>query len=127
MTSSNDSGTVELVGLRVTAIVGVLPHERVTPQPLRLDINFVRRIDQAAASDDLRFTTNYAEVLALTEQVVINGEFLLLETLVTRVADAILSFDEAIESVTVRVAKLSPPVPQDIETVGVSTVRVRTA
>jgi len=116
---------VELVDLRLDAIVGVLPHERVTPQPLRLDITFARPFADAAASDDLRYTTNYAAVIALAEDIVSAGEFLLLETLVVRVAEAILSFDEAIESVTVRVAKLAPPVPQRIATVGVSTTRSR--
>ena len=116
---------VELVDLRLDAIVGVLPHERVTPQPLRLDITFARPFDDAAAGDDLRFTTNYAAVIALAEDIVMTGEFLLLETLVVRVADAILSFDDAISTVTVRVAKLEPPVPQRIGTVGVSTTRQR--
>ena len=116
---------VELVDLRLDAIVGVLPHERVAPQPLRLDIVFARQFDEAAARDDLRFTTNYAAVIALAEDIVMTGAFLLLETLVVRVADAILSFDVAISSVTVRVAKLEPPVPQHIATVGVSTTRHR--
>ena len=43
----------------------------------------------------------------------------LLETLVHRVAQAILDFDPEITSVTVVVAKLRPPVPEDVATVGV--------
>ncbi len=118
---------VELVDLRLDAIVGVLPHERVTPQPLRLDITFTRPFTLAAASDDLRWTTNYAAVIALAEDIVMAGQFLLLETLVVRVADAVLAFDEAVTSVMVRVAKLEPPVTQRIGTVGVATTRYRSA
>ncbi len=118
---------VELVDLRLDAIVGVLPHERVTPQPLRLDITFTRSFTLAAASDDLRWTTNYAAVIALAEDIVMAGQFLLLETLVVRVADAVLAFDEAVTSVMVRVAKLEPPVTQRIGTVGVATTRYRSA
>jgi dihydroneopterin aldolase len=59
------------------------------------------------------------------EDVVTNGQFILLETLVRRCADAILAYDEAITEVSVRVAKLVPPVPQRVATVGVRTTRTR--
>lgn len=114
------SDVIELRGLRVRAIVGVLPEEREREQPLLVDIDFERPFRDAAVDDDLAATTNYTDVLALAERVVIEGHFLLLETLVHRVAQAVLEFDRAIESVHVRAHKLRPPVPQDIGTVGVS-------
>jgi FolB domain-containing protein len=118
------SDVIELRGLRVCAIVGVLAEEREREQPLLIDIDFERPFRDAAVSDDLAATTNYADVIVVAERIIVEGRFLLLETLVHRVAAAVLEFDRAIESVHVRAHKLRPPVPHDIATVGVScTVR----
>jgi dihydroneopterin aldolase/2-amino-4-hydroxy-6-hydroxymethyldihydropteridine diphosphokinase len=114
------SDVIELRGLRVSAIVGVLPEEREREQPLSIDLDLERPFHDAAVGDDLLATTNYAEVLALVEGVVVEGHFLLLETLVHRVAQAVLDCDLAIESVRVRAHKLRPPVPQDVASVGVA-------
>jgi dihydroneopterin aldolase len=70
-------------------------------------------------------TTNYADVLTLTSRIALEGRFLLLETLATRVANAILDFDNEITSVSVGVRKLQPPVPEDVATVGVRCTRRR--
>jgi FolB domain-containing protein len=114
------SDVIELRGLRVSAIVGVLPEEREREQPLVVDIDFERPFRDAAASDDLLGTTNYAEVLALAQAIIVEGHFLLLETLAHRVAQAVLDFDDAIEWARVRAHKVRPPVPQDVVSIGVS-------
>jgi FolB domain-containing protein len=114
------SDVVELRGLRVSAIVGVLPEEREREQPLVVDIDFERPFREAAASDDLLGTTNYVDVLALAQAVIVEGHFLLLETLAHRVAQAVLDLDHAIQWARVRAHKVRPPVPQDLVSLGVS-------
>ena len=116
------SDVIELRGLRVSAIVGVLPEEREREQPLLVDLDVERPFRDAAARDDLTATTNYADVLSLAQRVIVEGRFSLLETLVHRVAAAVLDVDPAIESVRVRAHKLRPPVPLDVATVGVSCI-----
>jgi dihydroneopterin aldolase len=118
---------VVLEDLRLDVIVGVLDHERTTPQPITISLEFERPFDAAAATDDLSLTTNYAAVLDVVEHIAIDGAFLLLETLVVRVARAVLDFDAAITAVTVSAKKLVPPVPQTIATVGVRTTVTRTS
>jgi dihydroneopterin aldolase len=113
------SDVIELREVRVVAIVGVLAEERERPQPLAFDLDIVRPFEGASINDDLAETTNYAEILALITRVADQGAFLLLETLVYRVAREILAFDEEIESVQVAVRKLRPPVAQDVASVGV--------
>jgi dihydroneopterin aldolase len=113
------SDLIELRELRVSAVVGVLREERERPQPLAFDIDIERPMEEAAMNDDLAETTNYAELLTLTTTVARDGAFLLLETLAYRVARELLAFDDAIDSVTVAVRKLHPPVAEDVATVGV--------
>lgn len=113
------SNLIELRGLRTSAIVGVLAEERDRPQPLEFDIDVERPFEAAALNDDIAETTNYAAVLALSTNVAQEGRFLLLESLAYRVAREILALDDEIESATVAVRKLRPPVREDVATVGV--------
>lgn len=119
------SDVIEIRDLRITTIVGALDHERVTPQVVSLDIDMYRSFDACAVGDDLTQTTNYALVIERCVEVVTSGAFILLETLVRRVADDILAFDPDVSSVAVRVRKVDPPVPQDVATVGAATTRTR--
>lgn len=114
------SDLIELRGLRLRAIVGVLDHERECEQPLVLDLDLERSFEGAAQRDDVAATTNYADVLDLVERVVVEGRFALLETLARRVAQAVLAIDEEIVAVNVRVHKVRPPVSQDLVSAGVS-------
>ena len=110
---------IELRELRCSAVVGVLAEERDRAQPLIFDLDLVRPFEEAAISDDIAETTNYADVLALTTRVATEGRYLLVETLAYRVAYEILALDADIESVTVAVRKIRPPVVEDVASVGV--------
>jgi dihydroneopterin aldolase len=116
---------IELRGLRLSGIVGVLDHERTQPQPLDLDIDVAADLAPAGASDDLADTVNYGELCAVAERVVTTTSFQLLEALAGAIADAMLQVDERIAAVTVSVRKLRPPVAQQLATSGVRIVRPR--
>ncbi len=116
---------IELRGLRLLAVVGVGEGERSSPQPLEVDLDVARPFAAAAASDDVAATTDYAAVVALVERVVAAGEYSLLEALADRVAREVLALDPAVESVTVVVRKLRPPVPSDLASAGARTTRSR--
>jgi 7,8-dihydroneopterin aldolase/epimerase/oxygenase len=116
---------IELRDLRCRVIVGLLEHERENTQPISIDIDIRRSFERAAQSDDVTNTTNYASIITMAERIATEGEFLLLETLVTRIAQAILDFDGAVDAATVAVRKLEPPVPESIGTVGVRTTLTR--
>lgn len=113
---------IELRGLRLTAVVGVLPEERDRPQPLELDLDVETDLSAAGRSDDLADTVDYGGLCALVEQVVVGAGPQLLERLAELVAEAVLGADARIRAVDVAVRKLRPPVPLDLATSG---VRVR--
>jgi dihydroneopterin aldolase len=114
---------IELRGLHLSAIVGVLPHEQAQPQPLELDLDIALDMAAAGASDDLADTVDYGALCATAEQVVVGGRFALLEAMAERVAAVLLAADPRIASVTVAVRKLRPPVPQPLATSGVRITR----
>ena len=116
---------IELRGLRVDAICGVLPHERTTPQPLEIDIDVTADLSAAARSDDLADTIDYGALTAAADAVATTLEPQLLEHLAGRIADAVLAADARVDAVTVAVRKLDPPVPERLATSGVRITRAR--
>lgn len=117
---------IELRGLHVSGIVGVLAHERTQPQPLDIDIDVTLDLARAGASDDLADTVDYGALCALTEQIVGSTTFALLEALADRIAVSLLDTDPRIDGITVSVRKLRPPVAQQLATSGVRITRSRT-
>ena len=84
--SSPDTGPtvtdrIELRGLRVAGICGVLPEERERPQPLEVDLDLVADLSEAGRTDDLAATIDYGRVCADVEQVIAELRPQLLERL----------------------------------------------
>ena len=117
------SDAIELRGLHLAGIVGVLPHEQAQAQPLEIDLDVVLDLAAAAASDALTDTVDYGAVCAAAEHVVSTTSFGLLEALAEAIAAAVLAIDGRIDQVTVAVRKLRPPVPQQLGTSGVRITR----
>lgn len=120
-------GTISLTGLRARGYHGVLDHERATGQTFIVDVQFDLDISQAAASDDVAATVNYAEVAAVVEQIITGEPVNLIETLAVTMADAILAKFASINSVDVTVNKPQAPIPADFSNVAVLVTRDRDA
>lgn len=118
---------IELRGLRLLGRCGALPEETERAQPLEVDLDVVVDLTPAGRSDALADTVDYGRLCAEAERVVTEGHVTLLEHLAARLADAVLAVHPALESATVAVRKLRPPVPQQLATSGVRITRARTA
>lgn len=116
---------IELRGLRLTAVVGVLPEERERAQPLEVDLDVHVDLAAAAASDRLEDTVDYGELCTRCARVATGAAPVLLERLAGLLADSVLDADPRIAAVDVAVRKLRPPVPHDLATSGVRVRRSR--
>lgn len=123
--SATTADRIELRGLRLVGICGLLPEERERPQPLELDLDVYGSLGAAGASDDLGDTVDYGRVCDTVASVVMQLQPKLLEHLADRIAGALLA-DVHISAVTVSVRKLRPPVPHDLGSSGVRIHRDRT-
>lgn len=113
---------IELRGLRVVCVVGVLPEEREREQPLEIDVDLYADLLAAGESDDLADTVNYGTVSQRIEDICIDARAELLERLAHLVAGELANLEGAVAArVTVR--KVRPPVPNDLGTSAVSVTR----
>ncbi|HEY2331542.1 MAG TPA: dihydroneopterin aldolase [Acidimicrobiales bacterium] len=116
---------IELRGLRLSALVGVLPEERERLQPIEIDLDVEADLAVAGRSDDLADTIDYGALCSAVEAQVGAGHVLLLERLAEDLAAVVLAADPRVTAVTVGVRKLRPPVPQPLDTSGVRIRRSR--
>lgn len=117
-------GCVEIRGLRLDGVHGVLEGERRAPQPFEIDIDLFLDMAAAAESDDLADTVDYARAVDAAAAVVSGPPHRLLESLAGAVADAVLA-DDRVAMATVAVRKLRPPVPHVVGSAGVRVHRPR--
>ena len=104
--------------LKVEAILGILPQERVTPQPVLINITIYTDTRRAARSKDIVDAVNYAALADAATKLTIDGKYLLIETLVEDLAALSLSLAH-VEGVSVRVEK-----PQAVPAAGAVGVEI---
>jgi len=86
--------------------IGAYAHERLAPQPVRINVDLRVREPEQPHGDDLRNVLSYDEVIAGIKALVAKGHIDLAETLAEEIA-AICLADERAAHVVVRVEKLA--------------------
>jgi dihydroneopterin aldolase len=115
---------IELRRLVATGYCGILAEEQQRPQPLEIDLDIDADLRAAGSSDRVDDTVDYGAICDIVERVVRTERFGLLERLAARLAEVVLE-DPKIDSVTVAVRKLRPPVAHQLATAGVRITRDR--
>ena len=112
----NDS--IEINGIRVSTIIGVLEQERISEQPIQIDLLLELDLHDSSINDELGDTVNYGEVTEKVYNVAKESKDLLLERLAQRIADEVLIFERVI-STEIKITKIRPPIPVDVSTTSV--------
>lgn len=116
---------VFLRGFELMARLGIHPHEKATPQRIRLDVELLVQDEWAPTEvgpDEFGRVVDYQRLVELARAVVAAGHVLLVETLAERIAAAALA-DPRVERARVAVEK--PEAFPDVESVGVIVERRR--
>lgn len=120
--------TIELRGLRLVGVVGLLPEERDRAQPLEVDLDVEVDLTAAGVTDDLGDSVDYGTICDAVSVAVVGVDAvqpLLLERLASVLAESVLAVDDRIAAVTLSVRKVRPPVSHDLATSGVRIRRQR--
>ncbi|MBV8790254.1 MAG: dihydroneopterin aldolase [Mycobacterium sp.] len=115
---------IELRGLMVRGRHGVFDHERANGQDFVIDITVWIDLADAAASDDLSDTYDYAALAKTAADVVAGPPRNLIETVGGEIAETVMD-DKRVHAVEVVVHKPHAPVPHQFGDVAVVVRRSR--
>lgn len=123
-TAACEGDRIEVRGLRVDGVHGVLEDERARAQPFEVDLDLYLDTAPAGSHDDLALTADYAAAVDAAAAVIAGPPRSLLESLAGDIATRLLD-DRRVEAVTVTVRKLRPPLALEVDTTGVRVHRRR--
>jgi 7,8-dihydroneopterin aldolase/epimerase/oxygenase len=115
---------IELRGLTIHGRHGVMEHERANGQEFVVDITVWIDLADAATSDDLADTYDYAALAKLAADVVAGPPRNLIEAVGGEIADQVMG-DERVHAVEVVVHKPQAPIPLQFADVAVVLRRSR--
>ena len=111
-------------GLVLDAQVGLLDWEQTTTQPIVMDCELaIPSLQQAAQTNDLAHSVDYAQVYETICSFVANNRFLLLETMADELATQLLALATPASAVTLSIAKTT--IFEAAESAGVRICRQR--
>lgn len=102
----NDS--ISLTGMRFHTLVGLLPHEKLVPQPLELDLTVWLSLRNVGETDSPSDLLDYRDLYRAVAETVGDSHHRLLEALCEKVARRTLSMEPVVR---VRVAARKPHAP----------------
>ena len=76
--------------LKVTTLIGIYEREKLIPQTLQIDLDIALPDNRACLSGDINDALDYAQVAQHLQEILSEGHFSLLETLVEHIAQIIL-------------------------------------
>ncbi len=118
--------TARLQRLTFYGFHGVSRAERETGRRYEVDCELRYDFTPAGKSDNLKDTINYTNVYDTIEEVLTSDHIQLLETLATRIVERVL-VRFPVEWVMVRVRKMIPPIPGNLDYIEVELERERPA
>ena len=117
--------TLYINDIRAYGYTGAFAEENVLGQRFRVDLALNLNLAQAGASDQLSDTYNYADAVQAIQQLIQQQPFHLIESIVSEIAKTVLQSDDRLAQVTVKLTKLTPPVPNFTGNVTVEITRDR--
>ncbi len=114
-----NSGTIEINRLRLKAYHGVTEQERLVGNLFEVTVRLAYPIEGAMDTDEISGTLDYAEAIEIIKQTM-STPSRLLENVAGRLKEALLKRFPLIEGGKITIAKLSPPVSAQAESVAVS-------
>ncbi|CCE11608.1 putative Dihydroneopterin aldolase (DHNA) [Bradyrhizobium sp. STM 3843] len=111
--------SIKITGLQTYGYHGLFEEERTLGQKFSFDITIALREVRTHLSDDLDSSVRYDAVVDEAVRIAASDKFQTLEALGETIALGLLRRFIIMDSVTVAVAKSSPPIAHSIEQVGV--------
>ena len=119
------SDQITITGIHGYGHHGLFENERSNGQDFYVDLILNLDLSQAAQSDAIEDTVNYAEITELTHKEITTNPVNLIEKLAYRIAERILSSHPKVKAITVTVHKPQAPVGLKIQDISVVVNKTR--
>jgi dihydroneopterin aldolase len=119
------TGKIHLNNMVFYGYHGNLAEENKLGQRFLIDLALTLNIAEAARSDDLNHTVDYAKVYALCRDIVEHDRVKLLETLANHIIDRVFETSPRVDHVDIVIRKPSVPVSGVLDYVAIETGRDR--
>jgi dihydroneopterin aldolase len=117
-------GVIRLHNMSFYGYHGLSPAEKETGRRYEVDCELHLDLEQAAQTEKLADTVNYAQVYAKVENVLKNKRFSLIEAIAADICNELMVYLQ-VEKVVVRVRKKMPPIPGNLDHIEVEIERER--
>jgi len=105
---------IELKKLNFHAFHGVSEQERIVGNNYQIDLTLILDLSKAIESDNIDDTLNYADIFSLTKKEMAIPSYLL-EHVAGRIVRKIKEKYPNISEITIRLAKINPPVEGELQ------------
>jgi 7,8-dihydroneopterin aldolase/epimerase/oxygenase len=119
------SDQITITGIHGYGHHGLFENERSNGQDFYVDLILNLDLSQAAQSDAIEDTVNYAEITELTHREITTDPVNLIEKLAYRIAERILSSHPKVKAITVTVHKPQAPVGLKVQDISVVVNKTR--
>ena len=109
-------GIIKLSNIRVFAYHGCLTEEKKIGSNYRVDLEVSGSLLQSAQTDQLSDTVDYVALNQVVKEEMAKSSHLL-ETVAKRIITRVFDVSELVDSATVSVSKINPPIGGDVESV----------
>jgi len=109
-------GIIKLSNIRVFAYHGCLTEEKKIGSNYRVDLEVSGSLLQSAQTDRLSDTVDYVALNQVVKEEMAKSSHLL-ETVAKRIITRVFDVSELVDSATVSVSKINPPIGGDVESV----------
>ena len=109
---------IELKKMLFHAYHGVMKQELIVGNTFQVDLKLFLDLSQAVQTDNLEDTVNYADIFNLVKEEMATPSHLL-EHIAGRIVQKIKQKYPAIAKITIRLAKLNPPVQGEVQAAAV--------
>lgn len=117
---------ITINGMKVFGYHGVRPEEQANGQDFIIDVEMQLDLKKAGLSDKPEDTVDCFQVYSMVKHIAKNNIFRLIERLADNIAREILSRNEKVSEVTVRIMKPDAPLTGEFDSIGIEMTISRT-
>ena len=112
-------------GMKVFGYHGTKPEEQANGQDFIIDVEMFLDLKKAGLTDNMEDTVDCGQIYSMVKYIAKNNVFRLIERLADNIAREILSKNEKVSEVMVRIMKPDAPLTGEFESIGVELILTR--